>query len=457
MDVSAVVLHKLLSEQSLDIYSKLKLIFIDPAYSTLFTLICKHYEKYGKVPSFGDLELTIREGQAAKVLATIKLTEVPEVTPDIALNALIDQYTQSETINLLEKFIPVLPLCDSNEIKDHLASIALTIEEKTFTSENIFSMSDLCIFHKAEDILNDRTYLGFNNTFDSQLSGIAKQELLLLGGKRGSGKSLVCSNIFVSQYELGNSCQYFTIEMTAREINERNLAILANVSHSDLKKGTLSKEDVIKVAKVRANMFEGAEEVFEDFLKHNDRYKFEETLVRNFKLKPNNQMIIVDDRELTISTLDLNISKAKARFGDSLLVVVVDYINQIVIDGNHNKYDWQPQVEVATKLKNLARKHDVAIVSPYQIDDNGQTRFAKGILDPADIALLLDAHKKEDCAISFDTTKIRSDKELSFTSPINWDTLRIYPTDIDRPRKASKTKEAKSDTNEEGVDLPWEL
>lgn len=71
MDVSAVVLHKLLSEQSLDIYSKLKLIFIDPAYSTLFTLICKHYEKYGKVPSFGDLELTIREGQAAKVLATI--------------------------------------------------------------------------------------------------------------------------------------------------------------------------------------------------------------------------------------------------------------------------------------------------------------------------------------------------------------------------------------------------
>ena len=178
MDVSAVVLHKLLSEQSLDIYSKLKLVFLDPAYSTLFTLICKHYEKYGKVPSFSDLELTIREGQASKVLATIKLTEVPDVSADLAINALLDQFTQSETIKLLEKFVPVLPICDSAEIKEHLASIALTIEEKTFTSENVFSMNDLCIFHRSEDILKDRVYLGFNNTFDAQLSGVAKRNVV---------------------------------------------------------------------------------------------------------------------------------------------------------------------------------------------------------------------------------------------------------------------------------------
>lgn len=459
MDVSAVVLHKLLSEQSLDIYSKLKLIFLDPAYSTLFTLICKHYDKYGKVPSFEDLELTLREGQASKVLATIKLTEVPDVSADLAVNALLDQYTQSETIKLLEKFIPVLPICDSAEIKEQLASIALTIEEKTFTSENVFSMNDLCIFQRAEDILKDRVYLGFNNTFDSQLSGIAKQELLLLGGKRGSGKSLVCSNIFASQYELGNTCLYFTIEMTAREINERNLAILAGVSHSKLKKGDLSNDEVLKVAKVRSSMYVDGEQALQDFIKHKDRFKFEETLVRNFSLKPDNQMIIVDDRALSISTIDLNISKAKAKFGDSLLVVIVDYINQIAVEGNHNMYDWQPQVEIAKKLKNLARKYDVALVSPYQIDDNGQTRFARGILDPADIALLLDAHKKEDNAISFETTKIRGDKDLDVTSPINWDTLRISPTDIERPRKVSKTKNEKVTTTlppEDGVDLPWD-
>lgn len=458
MDVSAVVLHKLLSEQSLDIYSKLKLVFLDPAYSTLFTLICKHYEKYGKVPSFSDLELTIREGQASKVLATIKLTEVPDVSADLAINALLDQFTQSETIKLLEKFVPVLPICDSAEIKEHLASIALTIEEKTFTSENVFSMNDLCIFHRSEDILKDRVYLGFNNTFDAQLSGVAKQELILLGGKRGSGKSLVCSNIFASQYELGNTCVYFTIEMTAKEINERNLSILSGVSHSKLKKGDLSKDEIIKLAKVRSSMYIDGNQAFEDFLHHNDRFKFEENLIRNFELKPNNQMVIVDDRNLSMSTIDLNISKAKAKFGDSLSVVIVDYINQIAIEGNHNMYDWQPQVEIAKKLKNLARKYDVVLVSPYQIDDNGQTRFAKGILDPADIALLLNAHKKEDNAISFETTKIRGDNELDVTSPINWETLKISPTDIEKPRKQQKTKTNETTTlpPEDGTDLPWD-
>jgi len=458
MDVSAVVLHKLLSEQSLDIYSKLKLVFLDPAYSTLFTLICKHYEKYGKVPSFSDLELTIREGQASKVLATIKLTEVPDVSADLAINALLDQFTQSETIKLLEKFVPVLPICDSAEIKEHLASIALTIEEKTFTSENVFSMNDLCIFHRSEDILKDRVYLGFNNTFDAQLSGVAKQELILLGGKRGSGKSLVCSNIFASQYELGNTCVYFTIEMTAKEINERNLSILSGVSHSKIKKGDLSKDEIIKLAKVRSSMYIDGNQAFEDFLHHNDRFKFEENLIRNFELKPSNQMVIVDDRNLSMSTIDLNISKAKAKFGDALSVVIVDYINQIAIEGNHNMYDWQPQVEIAKKLKNLARKYDVVLVSPYQIDDNGQTRFAKGILDPADIALLLNAHKKEDNAISFETTKIRGDNELDVTSPINWETLKISPTDIEKPRKQQKIKANETTTlsPEDGTDLPWD-
>ena len=134
MDVSAVVLNKLLSEQSLDIWAKLKLVFLDPAYSSLYSIVNKHYEKYNALPSFDDLELTLREGPASKTLATLRLTEVPEVSAEVALDALIDQYTQNETVKLLDKFVDNLPLYDSNEIKDSLATIAMTIEEKTHTS-----------------------------------------------------------------------------------------------------------------------------------------------------------------------------------------------------------------------------------------------------------------------------------------------------------------------------------
>ena len=326
MDTSAVVLNKLLTERNLDIWAKLKLVFLDPAYSSLYSVVNKYYEKYSAIPSFDDLELTLREGPASKTLATLRLTEVPDVSAEVALDALIDQYTQNETVKLLDKFVDKLPLYDTNEIKENLATIALTIEEKTHTSEKVFTMADMMMFSHPEDLEKERVYLGLNNGFDSVLGGVARQELILISGKRGSGKSIASSNLFINQYESGNSSIYFSIEMTAKETMERNLSILANVNLQNLKQHKLTDDELLRVVKARAEMFMDSGDLVSEFLRHRDRYKFEETLVRNCVLKPDNQMIIVDDRDLTLSSIDLHIGKAKAKFGDKLKLVVVDFI-----------------------------------------------------------------------------------------------------------------------------------
>jgi len=460
LDTSAVVLNKLLTERNLDIWAKLKLVFLDPAYSSLYSVVNKYYEKYSAIPSFDDLEITLREGPASKTLATLRLTEVPDVSAEVALDALIDQYTQNETVKLLDKFVDKLPLYDTNEIKENLATIALTIEEKTHTSEKVFTMADMMMFSRPEDLEKERVYLGLNNSFDSVLGGVARQELILIGGKRGSGKSIASSNLFVNQYESGNSSIYFSIEMTAKETMERNLSILANVNLQNLKQHKLTDDELLRVVKCRAEMFVDGQDLVSDFLRHRDRFKFEELLVRNCVLKPDNQMIIVDDRDLTLSSIDLHIGKAKAKFGDKLKLVVVDYLNQIAIEGS-DIYDWKPQIEVSKKLKNLARKYEIVMVSPYQIDASGEARFAKGILDAADIALTMEAHDKETNAISFETTKIRGGKEMAFTCPIDWDTLRISPQSVDRPQAKEPVKKVTKKTaetvavNDSGADLPW--
>lgn len=458
MDTSAIVLNKLLTERNLEIWAKLKLVFLDAAYSSLYSQINKYYEKYNAIPSFDDLELTLREGSASKTLAALKLTELPDVSAEVALDALIDQFTQNETIKLLDKFVDKLPLYDTNEIKDNLANIALTIEEKTHTSEKVFTMADMFLFQHPDDMEKERVYLGLNNTFDAVLGGVARQELILIGGKRGSGKSITSSNIFINQYESGNSSIYFSIEMTAMETMQRNLSILADVSLQNLKQNKLTDEEVLKVVRARASMFDGADEAVLEFMRHRDRYKFEETLVRQHALKQDNQMIIVDDRDLTLSSIDLHVGKAKAKFGDRLKLVVVDYLNQIVLEGS-DQYDWKPQIEVSKKLKNLARKYEIVIVSPYQIDKDGEARFAKGILDAADIALTMEAHDKETNAISFETTKIRGGKEMSFTCPIDWDTLRISPQSVDKPQQqkdnVKRTKKDQLKQDDSAADLPW--
>jgi replicative DNA helicase len=456
MDISAVVLNKLLTEKNLDVWSKLKLAFLDPAYSSVYSLINKYYDKYSTIPSFDDLEATAREGLAQKTLATLKLIDDTDVNAEVALDALIDQYTQNQCINLLDKFIDKLPIYDSTEIKENLASIVLTLDEKTLTTEGVYTMSDILLFIRPDELAKTRVHLGLNNTFDSVLGGAARQELILIGGRRGSGKSITCSNIMINQYESGNSCIYFTIEMVAHETLQRNMSILANVNHQNLKNNTLSDDDILKVVKARAGMYSDADHLVKEYLKDRDRFKFEETLTRTCALKEDNQMVIIDDRALSLSSIDLHLGKMKARFGDNFNVAVIDYLNQIVVEGA-SQFDWQPQVIISKKLKELARKYDIVIVSPYQIDDKGEARFAKGILDAADIALLMEPNSKEDNAMSFETTKIRGAKEMRFTSGMDWDTLRISPISIEKPQQAEKekTKIKRATTSEEPADLPW--
>lgn len=460
MDISAVVINKLLTEKNLDVWSKLKLAFLDPAYSSVYSLITRYYDKYSTIPSFDDLDAVAREGLAQKTLATLRLIDETDVSAEVALDALIDQYTQNQAIILLDKFIDKLPIYDSAEIKDNLASIVLTLDEKTLTTEGVYTMSDIMVFVRPDELAKNRVHLGLNNTFDSVLGGVARQELILIGGKRGSGKSITCSNIMINQYESGNASIYFTIEMEAHETLQRNMSVLANVNHQNLKNNTLTDAELLKVVKARADMYVDADHLIKEFTKDRDQYKFEETLVRDCALKETNQMVIIDDRALTLSSIDLHLGKMKSKFGDKFTVCVIDYLNQIVVEGA-SQFDWQPQVVISKKLKELARKYDIVMVSPYQIDDKGETRFAKGILDAADIALLMEANAKEDNAMSFETTKIRGAKEMKFTSGMDWDTLRISPVSIEKPQAPEKEKpkdkmKRAGKTNEDAGDLPWD-
>jgi replicative DNA helicase len=452
MECSAIVLNKLLLERNLEVWSKLKLAFLDSAYSSIYALVAKHYEKYSAIPSFEELEIELRDGANKKTLAALKLIDEPEINAEVALNALIDQYTQDQTIYLLDKFVDKLPVYDTAEIKENLSNIVLTLDERTLTTEGVFTMSDILLFKSQDELNRDRVYLGLNNRFDSVLGGVARQELILIGGKRGSGKSITASNIVINQYEAGNTSVIFSIEMIAHEVHERNFAILAEVPYAGLKQGNLSSEDYLKVVRARANMFQDANDLVSEYMIHNDRFKFESTLVREKTLKPDNQIIIIDDRALTLTSIDLHLGKLKARFGDKLKVAVVDYVNQIVIEGA-NQFDWQTQIIVSKKLKELARKHDLVMVSPYQIDATGEARFAKGILDAADIAIVMEAHEKEKQSLSFDTTKIRSGPPMQFTSGINWETLRISAHDIEKPLP-TEIKKVKSKTTDEA---PWDV
>lgn len=463
MDCSAIILNKLLSEKNVELWSKLKLVYIDPSFSSLYSVIGKYYDKYGEVPGFSELDLTLRDGPASRSLAIVKLATEEDIPVDVAFDALVDQYTQNETIKHLDKFIDKLPVLSTQEVKEDLSKIVQDLDEKTLNSEVVYNSSEIFLFRDPEEIKAERIPIGINNAMDALIGNCAREEYVLFGGKRGHGKSLVLSNIQCNEYEAGMVCPYFTIEMKAHEVFMRDMAMLSGVSHHKLKVGTYSESEALKLAKVRSEMFENGQDFLEKYREHRNLSKLEQELARYCTLKKDNQLIFIDDRDLSISSIDLHLGKLKAKHGDKLRIAIVDYVNQIVLGTGHDMYDWKPQIEVSKGLKNLARKHEVLLVSAYQIDDMGQARMAKGILDSPDIAVLLEADKEKQ-AINFNSTKIRGASEFKSRSGMDWGgSLRISPEPIELPESEEKPEEKpkkakKSSKVDEPVDdaPPWD-
>jgi replicative DNA helicase len=457
-DIGAIVLHKLLTEKSLEGWSRVKLAFLDPSYSSLYTAINRYYTKYNCIPGFEELEVSSRNTPLSRALVTLKELEVSEdLDMNFAIDILIDTYTQNEALRLVDKLVDNVTLMSTQEIKDSISDIVVKLDEKTHTSETIVTLDNIALFEEEKNLELLRFPLGLNNTFDSTLGGGYREELILIGGKRGAGKSIVCANLVVNQYEQKKTAVYFTIEMKAKEILERMVSIMSGVPYMKIRQNDLSFEDKIKIGKIRAEMFKEADTNFKEFLEHKDLIKLEKDIISTKSLKEDNQIIIIDDRELSITSIDLHLQKLKAQFGDNLTLGVVDYLNQVVVPGQEKgMYDWMPQIFVSKKLKEYARKYNMLMISPFQISDDGTTRFSKGILDAADIAINLNAHDKEDCAVSFDMTKIRGGPPINFSSGMNWDTLKINPTDVViQSKKEKKEEKHQQHSDPNGGDAPW--
>ena len=99
---------------------------------------------------------------------------------------------------------------------------------------------------------------------------------------------------------------------------------------------------------------------------------------------------------------------------------------------------------LSNKNKEIARKLNILLVSPYQTDKSGEARFAKGILDKADVSVNLEAGPD---FIKVKSTKTRNIKPFEFTSPMNWDTGRMSAEDYIVSEKTEETESAE--------DTPW--
>ena len=287
---------------------------------------------------------------------------------------------------------------------------------------------------ETEEQLKNYIPLGLNTDYDSK-NHFSKTDLVLIGGRRGSGKSLVCANIAVNQYEAGKSSLFFTIEMTKDQTFRRMAAIATGIPLERLRNRMLTQKEFKHLAEWNAGRYEGSASILSDFYTHGDYDKFHETLVK-LPLRLDRQLDIVYDPALTLAKIKAEV-EVRMNYLD-IGVVIVDYINQVkrsTLPSKGGQYDWTEQIEVSKTLKQYAQEHKCLYVSPYQVDATGEARFAKGILDSADAAYSLETWEPGDNCMTFECKKMRNGPIEDFSSQIEWSSLKIGPQSSMTPKE----------------------
>ena len=202
------------------------------------------------------------------------------------------------------------------------------------------------------------------------------------------------------------------------------------------------------LAKFQSGRFQDGENAYKKFLETKDFDKFQEEVTK-LELRKDVQMDIVYAPSLTLAKIRAEIEHRVAT--QNVKVVIVDYLNQVKrsnVPSRNGQYDWTEQIEVSKALKQYAQDYEVLIFSPYQTDATGEARFAKGILDAADAAYALETWSPQDACITLDCKKMRNGPMDSFTSEMDWDTLKIGPRSSMNPKEKAQLREEMEDEDD---------
>ena len=435
-------MKQIITQEDFDTWGNLRENYLSNEYQPLYKAMDTHIKNFNALPTFDDLKLSIRDRKLQEKVFAIEAVDI-DIDAWVLLEYVKNEYTQVEILNELDGFIDkTVAISNAEENVEALQTIVLDIGERVDLKPPEENMQTIALFDTEKD-LKKYLPLGLNDEYDQSMK-FSPRDLVLVGGRRGAGKSLTCVNIANNVYEQGRSSIYFTIEMDSRSILQRMCALGARIPISRLATRNLTNTEWNRVAEWWAGRFDGGVELLPNFYEDRDFDEFHKKL-QTRPLHKDRQLDVVYDPVLTLPRIrqELESKLSQGDYG----VIIVDYLNQVKrsnVPSRGGQYDWTEQIEVSKTLKSMAQEYNVPVFSPYQTDNTGEARFAKGILDAADAAYTIETWSPEDECITFNCTKMRSAKMEGFTSVMDWETLKIGPQSTMNPKDRDAIKDSLS-------------
>mgnify|MGYP002638718295 CR=1 FL=1 len=436
IEIESYTLYKILKNANTELFSKLSASFFTGYNLALFKKIENYYtatQSLCSLDEFTNLKKDIVVDNYFQKYVLDPEYENLVLDDSFLCRQLEENYTKRHVLDGLDTLLTDYDNLETGEIVDMIGNIQLDLNNSLPRQDELFDVADIESFPDAETFIIYPS--GLSNEWDSVNGGFALQELVLLGGRRGSGKSIISLNALRTRYEQGHTVALFSIEMRYKEVYDRLMSSVSGVPFLHLYKSQTSVQEKMKLAEARLKFWYedtiSAQELLYDFQTNGEYKEFDKQIKKIPKKK--NRFYIVDDTKLSLSRFDHYQRKFSSEH-ENYSMSVVDYLNIVEIP---DRINWQSQIIIADNLKVSARKYNQTVMSPYQIAEDGEARFAKGILDSADKSIIFmpqDQQEQENQSpdtislLKMYTSKIRNGRPLTFDIGIHWPTVRVYPS-----------------------------
>lgn len=433
LDLQKLILRRLLESQETDLFSKLVPKYFDGSNLIIYGKIESFYRNNLRIPNVEEFSVIRKEVSLQDYFETQILGEQNQnikIQNEFLLAQLQDFAVREETISFIENILENLEDLERVEILDKFQNHLMELNRAIPMTDELINVAELDVAPKAESFVMFPS--GLSAEYDAINGGLALQELVMIGGRRGSGKSILVLNMALHRFLQGHTSALFSIEMRYLEVYYRTMSILTEIPFLHFMRNILTDEEKYKAAKTKMDTFYlKDQQVIADALgelKETKNIEKFDILIKTHKPKmKDNRFFIIDDPTLSLNRIDHYNNMFYNKY-PSYSLGAVDYLNIIQVPDSK---DWKIQINLAEGLKMMARKYNITMVSPYQIDATLEARYAKGILDSADRAFVFSPKQLEDenpDILTLYTAKIRNGKNITFDVHINWECVKVDPS-----------------------------
>lgn len=328
--------------------------FYDKRHALIFGAMMRLYEKHKPVDLLTLTEELKKKDELETVGGSAYLTELTNYVPTAAhATAYAELVAQKAVRRRLIKA--------SAEISEMGFDEDTTTQELLERAEaELFSVSDQSLkqdlvsiesiltesFDRIEELHRNKGALrgirtGYRD-LDNMTAGLQRSDLIILAARPAMGKTTLVTNLAYNVATIAKMpVLFFSLEMSKEQLIDRMLADASGVDSWNIRTGNLSDEDFSKLSDAMGEMAEAP--------------------------------IFIDDTP-GLSVLEMRTKARRAAHDQPLGLIIVDYLQLMQSNGNHNGNRVQEVSEISRGLKLIARELNVPLIALSQLSRSVESR-----------------------------------------------------------------------------------